>query len=390
MNSKTERRLTDINKYEKAFRDKLVEQRGQDYIMLGEYQGSNKKTLFRHKCGYEWEATPSNVLKLKSCPKCSGNARITTKDFKEEVRRLVGEEYSVKGEYTNARNPIEMVHHKCGHEFATSPYSFTAPKGTRCPKCARNIRWTTEKFRGEVYKQVGEEYTFLDEYTNNSTKMRCVHQVCGYEWRISSVNFLDKGARCPKCAGNARVTHKEFTDRVQKIHGKNYKFLEEYVSTHTPIKYLHSCGYEGKISPANILRGRECPQCKIETKGERFVRGLLEDLNIDHQTQKTFKGCRYKGLLRFDFYIPRLNLAIEYDGEQHFFPVDFYGEGKEIAKKNFELTQIRDEIKDKFCDDNGINLLRVPYYIKEDDMIKLINQTIQTSRSNAEELMPKI
>lgn len=59
----------------------------------------------------------------------------------------------------------------------------------------------------------------------------------------------------------------------------------------------------------------------------------------------------------FDFYIKEFNLCIEFDGEQHYRENNYFG-GNNIFKE----TQKRDKIKNKYCKDNDINLLRIPYW----------------------------
>lgn len=100
---------------------------------------------------------------------------------------------------------------------------------------------------------------------------------------------------------------------------------------------------------------------------------FLEKYDIDYEVEKTFKGCKYKGLLRFDFYIPSRNACIEYDGEQHFDTVDFEGGSSEKElKEKLKLNKKRDSIKDKYCKKNGIKLLRIPYYEFDNIENKLI------------------
>lgn len=54
--------------------------------------------------------------------------------------------------------------------------------------------------------------------------------------------------------------------------------------------------------------------------------------------------------------MPKYNLCIEYDGEQHFTPVEHFG-GLDF----FITTKIRDTIKNIYCEKNGINLIRISY-----------------------------
>jgi very-short-patch-repair endonuclease len=61
-------------------------------------------------------------------------------------------------------------------------------------------------------------------------------------------------------------------------------------------------------------------------------------------------------LYRYDFYIPKLGILIEYDGEQHFMPV-----GRGDAKGRLANTQYRDKEKDKLAALHGLYLIRIPY-----------------------------
>lgn len=68
---------------------------------------------------------------------------------------------------------------------------------------------------------------------------------------------------------------------------------------------------------------------------------------------------------RYDFYLPDYNLIIEYDGEQHYFPVNFGGWDELELHRRFKNTQENDRIKTQYCNDNHINLLRIPYWEKQ-------------------------
>jgi hypothetical protein len=64
--------------------------------------------------------------------------------------------------------------------------------------------------------------------------------------------------------------------------------------------------------------------------------------------------------LRFDFYLPNLNLLIEYDGEGHYKAI--FGSTIEEKQKNLEDCKKRDKIKDDWAKANNIPLLRIPYW----------------------------
>lgn len=97
----------------------------------------------------------------------------------------------------------------------------------------------------------------------------------------------------------------------------------------------------------------------MKSSGEYLIGQILQKINISYQTQKVFQGCfnpEYTNYLRFDFYLPDYNCCIEYDGEQHFRPVEHFG-----GKEKFQRQQQLDNIKNQYCKDNNIKLIRIPY-----------------------------
>lgn len=58
-------------------------------------------------------------------------------------------------------------------------------------------------------------------------------------------------------------------------------------------------------------------------------------------------------------------MCIEFDGIQHFQPVDFAGKGLKWANNNFRMIQIKDNIKNDYCKEHHINLIRIPYWEEE-------------------------
>ena len=68
-----------------------------------------------------------------------------------------------------------------------------------------------------------------------------------------------------------------------------------------------------------------------------------------------------------------LIFLIEYDGPHHFYPVCFGGMSEELAIEAFKQTQINDKIRNLYCLDNNIPLLRIPYW--EFDNIPIILTT---------------
>lgn len=102
-----------------------------------------------------------------------------------------------------------------------------------------------------------------------------------------------------------------------------------------------------------------CDKCRDKSSGEKIVQSVLEQRKVKFYCQYSFQDCKniITGYpLRFDFYLPEYNCCIEYDGRQHFDALEFFG-GDDGLKAN----QYRDKIKDDFCNQNNIILIRIPY-----------------------------
>lgn len=112
--------------------------------------------------------------------------------------------------------------------------------------------------------------------------------------------------------------------------------------------------------PAKVNNGHTTScGCRVQSFGESYIKSILEVLDIKFIQQYTFDDCKYTYVLHFDFAIfdgKKLLGLIEYDGKQHFEPIQFFG-----GQEGFEKTKIRDEIKNTYCNVNNIPLLRIPY-----------------------------
>lgn len=102
-------------------------------------------------------------------------------------------------------------------------------------------------------------------------------------------------------------------------------------------------------------RTHGCPICN-ESKGEKEIRKFLIKNNINFINQKTFPGCVDTRNLLFDFYLPELNLCIEFNGIQHYKIINIFG-----GNNRFEEQLKKDKIKVGYCKNNNIQLLAIRY-----------------------------
>tara|TARA_R110000868_G_scaffold14414_2_gene67049 strand:+ start:45226 stop:45600 length:375 start_codon:yes stop_codon:yes gene_type:complete len=102
-----------------------------------------------------------------------------------------------------------------------------------------------------------------------------------------------------------------------------------------------------------------------DSYGERMISKILKNLNISYIKEHEFKDCinpNTNQKLKFDFFLPKKNICIEYDGIQHFeYIKDFYGNDQDKGQQKFDNQIMKDEYKSEYCLNNNIRLLRISY-----------------------------
>lgn len=330
--------------------------------VIGKYIDS--KTPILHKCkidGYKWFARPAKIMHGQGCPMCSGNVRKTTKEYANELA-IKNPTIEVVGEYRGANKKI--MHHCLIHDIYWEATPTRMLGGSGCEECKKEkIRLankkTHEQYVNEV-KIINPNIIVLGEYVNAETPILHKCLIHNIEWMAFPVSVL-RGGGCYECgieksSSIRRKSHEQYVAEVMEINS-DIEVVGIYVGSNIPI--LHKCkidGYEWYAIPSNILFGYGCPQCN-ESSGERQIRQWLESNNIKYIYQMPFIDCHDILPLPFDFYLPNYNIAIEYQGEQHYRPVKYFG-----GEEKFELQQKHDDIKKKYCANNNIKLLEIPYW----------------------------
>ena len=117
------------------------------------------------------------------------------------------------------------------------------------------------------------------------------------------------------------------------------------------------CGNTVSIQGKHLKEGSAIScGCYNSSKGEEKIKEILNKLNINFIQQKTFNDLKYKSNLKFDFFLPKYNYCIEYNGIQHYEPVKYFG-----GEKSFEEQKKKDSIKREWCKENNIKLIEIPY-----------------------------
>ena len=209
-------------------------------------------------------------------------------------------------------------------------------------------------------------YTLLTQYKSSRHKVTVRHEECGTIFNPLADNLL-KRSGCPICARKAFGKHKrpskeQFRELFKRVFGDEYTLLSDYVRSTEKVMVRHNkCNHNYEVLPGNAIhKGSGCPRC-YSSKGEKLVERTLEELSVKFKKQHTFVDCVDRGRLKFDFAIiddsNAVKALIEFDGEQHFKPKLAFG-----GVEEFRNTKRRDQIKDKYCEDSGIPLLRIPFF----------------------------
>ncbi|MGV2886805.1 DUF2726 domain-containing protein [Paenibacillus taichungensis] len=333
-----------------------------NFILIGDYKGIKSNIQLKHtKCDSVFEVRLDHFKRGQSCRVCEKPKKENI-HFISEVEDLVGTEYRFLEPYKDAITKIRVIHDVCGFEYSVKPANFLV--GKRCPKCANNIRSDTEEFKREVFNLVGEEYTLSGEYVNNNTKVDIIHNLCGKTISIRPYSFK-AGNRCAHCSGKGviKYDHESFNDLVNELSNNEYEITNaiQYVKLQSKVEFIHkTCGNKYVTVAQYFISGNRCPFCKLN-KGELEVLKILDLFQLSYSSQYTFKDCYFKNTLPFDFAIfntqDQIQCLIEYDGEHHFKPVMHWG-----GEKAFKLQQKKDKIKDYYCKANNIPLIRIPYW----------------------------
>lgn len=161
--------------------------------------------------------------------------------------------------------------------------------------------------------------------------------------------------------------HESVSERAHEYYIRNRQRILDY-----HVQYYQN----NKVSRIEqlILDGKISAKCDvIDTILSSYALRVMDILNRNHiryTTEKKYDGCIDKRKLPFDFFLSDYNILIEVDGEQHFYPINFGGRkhSEDDVMQQFETILRHDAIKTKYAEDNHIPLIRIPYYLFDENL----------------------
>jgi hypothetical protein len=305
----------------------------------------------------------------RGCRMCAEQSRRMSYDkFVELASSVHQDKYKYAGFCRSGRQ--HCVHVECPTHGRFVQNRQNHLRGSGCEKCgkARLAESITTaagmKFVSQASDIHGDRYNYgKTVYVSAKKKVVITCTVHGDFLQTPTGHLGGKG--CMDCAVDLRAKKKTtaaasvFEKKSRAVHGDKYDYSGSvYLTAKQEIEVR--CPDHGSffVTPDAHIRSRVgCNGCHSISHGEDYIAELLLELGVEFVRQAKFDECKHIGRLAFDFYIKSHNLLIEFDGKQHYEPIEWFG-----GEKGFLEQVARDNIKNNFAINSGIRLARIPYY----------------------------
>lgn len=302
--------------------------------------------------------------------------KITTEQWIQRAREIHGDKYDYsKVLYTKSSEKVCIICPKHGEFWQIANNHL---KGAGCLKCKTETLAQTQ--RGNINSFIEKAniiHNFKYDYSksiygkNNKEKIIIICPKHG-EFMQSPHDHLS-GYGCLQCSReNNKEKQKDslqdFIAKASKLHNNKYDYSKViYENSRTPITIICKKHGEFTQTPNNHLKGRGCPKCQLKSQTklyEELQKYFPHEKILFEVTKKTISWIEDQ---RIDIYFPKYNIAIEYNGEQHYIPIEHFGG---IAK--FQDTQIKDNLKRNKCKENNCTLFELKYDYSKQDFDNLV------------------
>ena len=327
--------------------------------------GSNKKVLWKGKCGHRWIASvKSRAVNKTNCPYCSHNAVLEGFNDLASQKPEIVQEWSKKNEplmpqmvTVFANKKVWWKCKRCGNEWNT--LISTRSGGSKCPYCSGlilkqgfNDLQTTHP---ELVSEWSERNLPLTADKINAKSRKNVWWVCtkcGNEWK-SVIHSRVQGRCCPVCAD------KEILAGYNDLATTNPELLKEW-------------DYEkNKILPTEISRYSMKIVWWRCSEGHSW-RGKITDRTVGNVGCKV---CEQEYLsilpkLLVMFYTKREKLSLMINEEREIgIPLELYIPEEKIAIETCIGTDKMERLKEYLCSKREIRLIKLPYKIGMNEAI---------------------
>ena len=163
------------------------------------------------------------------------------------------------------------------------------------------------------------------------------------------------GQGCQKCVKCHRRSEEDFLKTIKSIYGNKYDFSKVKFKT-VRDKVIIGCPVHGdtEVVAMRLILGLGCTKCNIH-RSEQLVMSFLDKFGIKYIREFKLKNSEYSNL-KYDFYLPDINIIIEVDGAYHTKEITGWG-----GKEYLEEVMRKDVKKTKEAKKHGIPVYRIQY-----------------------------
>jgi hypothetical protein len=341
------------------------------------YKDTRTSLIVTCKIHGDFKIRPHNLFRGANCRKCatalsSSNQRVSKKELTNRIRNKFGNLYEVdENSLTKATSSIRL---KCRTHGWFEGILNNLINSSGCPSCSyiktaairnKQLKLSKNEIINRFVDLHGDAYSYSEtdpDGIGSTVKIHCAKH--GYFEQVVSVHLQGKG--CPECGREKRrvsqfLQQSEIYTRLKELHGNLFIYPPNVgldLREAAPIICReHGIFYQ----PLRIhLNGSGCSECS-QSLGARRVSHWLTEHEIYYELEAPIPAGK-KGLpLRADFFLPEHNMYIEYDGEQHFKPIAFFGMDEKTSISVFNEQKERDLAKENWILGKGFELLRIRF-----------------------------
>lgn len=263
----------------------------------------------------------------------------------------------------------------CGNTKIVRGSDLRTNRVTHCSKscpCKTNAAFIDETDNQYGYLTVLYKTPFKSNSNKTLWHCKCI---CGNECDILGESLRQGLTKSCGCKSKELNAEKHSKDLKGQLFG--YLIPIEIVDKNAEgniwrCKCICGCNREDVLVPAHRLLSNNTASCgRIKrSHGELQIENILKEYNISFKTEYSFEDLRsIKGTkLRFDFALFQNNKLIgliEYNGQQHYQPIEYFG-----GQESYQQQVFNDNLKYLYCQNNNIPLLIIGYY---DNIDKKLN-----------------
>ena len=343
-----------------------------DYSKVDYVNSKIKVCIVCPEHGIFWQI-PNSHLSGRGCPKCGKDSGAVLRSNSQDIfYERVYNKFANKFDYTKSvfkgwNTPMTITCKEHG-DFQITPKRHLVGDGG-CPLCriitvSNKLKKGVDVIRDTLVDRYGDDIILIsDKYKNARTQL--LFECRKHGRFMTTWAIIRRGFCCPKCgienrAQKRSLGQEEFERRANQIHHNKYSY-ELAVYKEEKSKVWVRCPEHGyfEITAKHHMAGFGCPICSF-TRGEQAIYNYLIEHDIQFEYQYEFPSLDLfssNTKFRVDFWLKKINVIIEYNGEQHYKPISIFG-----GEKRYTIQQERDESLRVFCRQKKITLIEIPYW----------------------------